>query len=270
MRKGASSRRRSELEAAHLAGDPRALDRGGPEPHGDVVLSFQACGVDDDVLRSGGGIEITETEETIAFVPAGRESAPGLLFLPGGMVEPHAYAPLLRRVAEAGHPAILVKLPSLGGRHAFGEEGRNEAAGRARRALERAPGTAPWLVAGHSLGGAIAARVARNPPPRMGGLALLATTHPRDFTLADYDGPVAKIYATRDGVAPLAKMKANAANLPPSTRWIAIEGGNHSQFGYYGFQLLDGRATISREAQQTQVLHAVVAMLRATRPPGER
>lgn len=44
--------------------------------------------------------------------------------------------------------------------------------------------------------------------------------------------------------------EAYAPMLPPDTRWVAIPGGSHSQFGRYGHQLLDGEATISREGQE--------------------
>jgi hypothetical protein len=43
-----------------------------------------------------------------------------------------------------------------------------------------------------------------------------------------------------------------------------IDGGNHSQFGYYGFQLGDHRATVSRAEQQAQTIRALLhAMSRA-------
>lgn len=45
-------------------------------------------------------------------------------------------------------------------------------------------------------------------------------------------------------------MLANRGLLPADTTWVAIPGGNHSQFGRYGHQLLDGEATISREDQE--------------------
>lgn len=226
-----------------------------------LVLSYQDWGVDPGVMRSGPDVDVVESEASILFTPVGPLESDGLIFIPGGMVDPHAYAPLLRSVARAGHPVILVKLPSLGGRHALGQEGRRETVGRAIAAMKRAPGDRDWIVAGHSLGGAIAAMVARESPPRMRGLALIATTHPRDFSIAAYPHPVVKIYGTRDRIAPLARMKENARNLPESTRWIAIEGGNHSQFGYYGFQILDGRAAIPRIEQQEQLLRALLEML---------
>jgi pimeloyl-ACP methyl ester carboxylesterase len=64
---------------------------------------------------------------------------------------------------------------------------------------------------------------------------------------------VTKIYATNDGVAPADRVLANKHLLPAHTKWVRIDGGNHSQFDHYGHQLFDGRATISREAQQAIV-----------------
>jgi hypothetical protein len=46
-------------------------------------------------------------------------------------------------------------------------------------------------------------------------------------------------------------------------RAVPIAGGNHSQFGYYGFQLGDWPATISRADQQRLTRDALVAALRA-------
>lgn len=226
-----------------------------------MVLSYSARGVNDDVMLSSGDVVVSETATSITFAAAGGEQRAGLVFIPGGMVQPEAYAPLLRAVAEAGHTAVLVRLPSLGGRHAPGEDGRREAAYRATQALDDAPGDRHWVVAGHSLGGHIAALVAASDPDRAGALVLIGTSHPRDFSLADYDRPVVKVYGTRDRIASLEKMQANAHQLPTTTRWVGIEGGNHSQFGYYGFQLGDGRARITREEQQAHVLAVLLDVL---------
>lgn len=71
------------------------------------------------------------------------------------------------------------------------------------------------------------------------------------------------MYGTRDTVADVEKIVANRAKLPAAARMVPIAGGNHSQFGYYGFQLGDWPATIAREGQQRQTLDALIAMLRA-------
>jgi hypothetical protein len=95
----------------------------------------------------------------------------------------------------------------------------------------------------------------------VGGLVLIGTSHPRDFTLADVTAPVTKILGTRDGVAPLDKSEENRHLLPATTRWVLIEGGNHSQFGWYGFQPEDRSATINRDRQQALTIKAIVNTL---------
>ena len=100
----------------------------------------------------------------------------------------------------------------------------------------------------------------------MAGLALIGTTHPRDVDLYHSKIPVLKIYGTQDCVATVARVMANARLLPPSTTWVRIEGGNHRQFGYYGYQLGDCGATISRESQQRQTAAALISFL-AQRSP---
>lgn len=64
-----------------------------------------------------------------------------------------------------------------------------------------------------------------------------------------------------DGLASAAEIEANAYLLPADTRWVEIEGGNHAQFGYYGRQLGDNRATISQEQQQRLTLEAILTTL---------
>jgi Alpha/beta hydrolase family len=51
-------------------------------------------------------------------------------------------------------------------------------------------------------------------------------------------------------VAPPGRMHANARLLPSHTKWVEVKGGNHSQFGHYGRQLLDGKPAVTRETQQ--------------------
>lgn len=172
-----------------------------------------------------------------------------LVFLSGALVDPVAYVPLLHAVAARGFAVYLFALPWRG---AFGRADGDEFQDRIRSFMDTLPGA--WVVAGHSRGAKIAALLARQPTTRMTGLILLGSTHPRDFSLADTRLAVTKVYGTKDGVAPEGAVLAKAAHLPPSTHWVAIEGGNHNQFGYYGFQPGDHFATITRGAQQAATL----------------
>jgi hypothetical protein len=92
---------------------------------------------------------------------------------------------------------------------------------------------------------------------------LVGTSHPRDFSLATTPVRVTRVYGTRDTVADVEKLEATRRNLPTSTRMVAIDGGNHSQFGCYGFQPGDWPATVSRETQQRITRQALIDALDA-------
>ena len=198
-----------------------------------------------------------------SFAPAyPREPTVRVLFLSGALVDPEAYAPLLHALAAHGYPGYLLALPWRG---AFGRADGEDFLEHVRSVVDTIPGA--WVIAGHSRGAKIAALLVRQPTPRMIGLILLGSTHPRDFSLADTRLAVTKIYGTADGVAPAAKVLANASLLPVGTRWIPIEGGNHNQFGYYGFQPGDSWASISRADQQAATLGAMLLALEAAGTP---
>ena len=118
-----------------------------------------------------------------------------------------------------------------------------------------------WAVGGHSLGGAMAANFAFTHPDAVQGLVLWAAYPAGNNSLADRQLAVVSIYGTADGLTTQAKVDASRPLLPHSTRYVAIEGGNHGQMGWYGPQSGDGVASISREAQQAQVVDATLALL---------
>src|SRR5690606_4427225 len=87
------------------------------------------------------------------------------------------------------------------------------------------------------------------------------TSHPRDVDLSRLDVPVTKIVGTRDGLASPDEVKQNARLLPVQTRWVWVEGGNHSQFGWYGFPPMDRRPEISAADQRGIMTQAVLDLL---------
>ncbi len=196
------------------------------------------------------------------FAATNAAAAPraGLLFFPGALVDPAAYAPLARAVAAAGFPVTLMELPRRG---ALGGANDRDLLGRALDHTRTAGAAHRWVVAGHSRGAVAAVDFAASYPTSIAGLVLIGTTHPRDADLSRLAAPVTKIVGTNDGIAPLRKSEANRRLLPGATRWIRIEGGNHSQFGWYGFQPGDHVAGISAERQHAQMLSAILDALRA-------
>lgn len=214
-----------------------------------IFLGFQAVEGPNLTDRRYARVRLAIDEHGMQFRMVLDARSSGLIFLPGGMVDPMAYAPLARRIAAAGHPVHLLNLPL---RCAYTDSQVGQLFRNIQMIIDNEPRTS-WILAGHSRGAMLAARFVHENASRLSGLVLIATTHPRDFSLASTPIPVVKIYGTNDGIAPYAKMRQNQHLLPPNTKWIGIQGGNHVQFGYYRHQLGDDEASISRERQQQAV-----------------
>jgi pimeloyl-ACP methyl ester carboxylesterase len=218
-----------------------------------LIWGFQAEGVPDGTLLTNAAVKVTDDDMGIHFQPRHNKRATGVIFLPGGMVDPVAYTPLLKNLASAGHPVHLIRLPF---RCACVDSQITDLFAQIT-ATVNANRETHWYLAGHSRGAMLATRFARESPANIAGLVLIATTHPRDFDLSATALRVTKIFGTHDGIAGPEATRANAKLLPPSTKWIEIRGGNHVQFGYYRHQLMDGLPGIGREEQQAALLTAV-------------
>jgi pimeloyl-ACP methyl ester carboxylesterase len=210
--------------------------------------------------QSDARVTVTHEAGAWSFQPASSSArrAPGLLFFAGSLVDPRAYAPLARAAAEAGYPAFIVELPRRG---AFGGADDPSLYDRAQSLMRRREGPSTWIVGGHSRGAVVAVTLASRDTVGMAGLLLIGTSHPRDVDLSALRMPVTKVVGTRDGLASPEEVRANQQKLPPHTRWVWVDGGNHSQFGWYGFQPGDRFARISRDAQQQLMLRAMLASL---------
>ena len=230
------------------------------------LIAYQATAEAYAALESDGAVAVVSADGYWRFQPQ-RPGDVGLLFFPGALVDPVAYAPIARAVAVKGHSVILVQVPRRG---AFGGAESAELQARSLRALREtaeAGGPREWVLAGHSRGGVIACTFARSRRRGVAGLALIGTSHPRDFSLAHLTVPVTRIFGTRDTVADVSKLEATRHNLPASTALVRIDGGNHSQFGSYGFQPGDWPATISRAEQQRITVEAIVATVERAGAP---
>ena len=224
-----------------------------------VVWSMQAHGVPASVRASSATVAVTEHDDATMFMPHGAAAdRKALVFLPGGGVDPDAYLPFVRAVADAGWPTALVRLPW---RTAFTDASQIEVWRRVNDVRSSWGAARPIVLGGHSRGGMFTALFASRYPSDLSGLLLIGTTHPRDHDLSSLQIPVLKISGTRDCVADPKDSKANASKLPPQAVWTTIIGANHAQFGYYGSQLGDCTATISRENQQKQLLDEVLRWL---------
>ncbi len=213
-------------------------------------------------IQPDSAVAITHVNEIWLFVPRRppSDSTPALVFFPGALVDPVAYAPIARAAAAAGFPAFIVELPRRG---AFGGAEDPALAGRLGQLLAAPRTPRRWVIAGHSRGAVVASQIAAERRNGFVGLVLIGSSHPRDVDLSGLTVLVTKIVGTRDGLASRPEVEANRAKLPAATRWIWIEGGNHSQFGWYGFQPGDRRATIDATTQRATVIEGVIDVLRS-------
>lgn len=202
-------------------------------------------------LQSDAQVRV-ETKPWLAFRPVNQMPDRGLILYPGGRVDPRAYAPAARAIAAKGYLVIIAPMPlNLA---VFGPN-------RAIAVIAAHPEIKRWAIGGHSLGGAMAARFIYGHPGAVQGLALWASYPAATDDLSTYPLTVVSIYGTNDGLSTGDKIAASRPLLPPNTTWVAIEGGNHAQFGWYGAQAGDKPAAISREAQQEQIVAATLALL---------
>lgn len=192
----------------------------------------------------------------ITFTPVDDRVSCGIIFYPGGRVDPRAYAPPMHAIAAEGYTAVIVPMPLN-----LAILGINKASD----VIAGLPKIETWSVAGHSLGGSAAAFYIHDNPHAAQGLALWAAYTTEGMSLADRDAlAVTSISASLDGLATPEKIEEGAPYLPPQTTFVEIEGGNHAQFGWYGDQSGDNPATITREEQQAQTIAATLELLDAT------
>ncbi|TSA31772.1 MAG: hypothetical protein D4R64_17440 [Porphyromonadaceae bacterium] len=224
-----------------------------------LVFFIASCSYLPDDLIIPSAVTIYEYRDYIEINPTSNQySKTGLVFYPGGLVDPHAYIQPLSKFAIAGkaHKVVIVKMPGnlavLDGN-------------KAAWIYNDFPDVQQWVIGGHSLGGVMACSVVDKYPDFFKGLVLMAA-YPRSSTnLNDWSGSVLSLRGQYDGLVDSLKISSYIGLLPtpwwihgfsdypegkvPKTVYFTIPGGNHSQFGNYGIQKGDGVATITHEAQ---------------------
>jgi len=225
-----------------------------------MVNSFRAQGFDKLILESDQAVTVDLTNHFIHFQPNDNQQPSGFIFFPGGMVAPEAYAPMSRAISEKGYNVFIVKLP-FGSAPLDSQE--TSVMEQALNIMDANESIQYWVVGGHSRGAAIASRFASLHGESFDGLILIGTSHPKEdaFNLSNTTLAVTKINATNDGLASTEEVEATAQYLPDDATLVKIDGGNHSQFGYYGSQIGDNVATISREQQQALTVDAILSAL---------
>ena len=185
---------------------------------------------------------------TLAF--GSPDAQTGILFYPGGRIESTAYAPLMDALSQQGYLCLLVKMP-------LNLAILNIGAANGLQALY--PNVRRWYIAGHSLGGAMAAVYAADHAKDLEGLILLAAYSTVDLKAKNLR--VLTVYGSQDTVLGAGRVEQYRGNLPSDAVTTVIQGGNHAYFGDYGPQKGDGEATVIRAQQVAQTVAAIRAFI---------
>ncbi|NNL14130.1 MAG: hypothetical protein HKO82_10655 [Acidimicrobiia bacterium] len=229
-------------DSGESAGAPSSMGDDVPPEAAAAAIGTATVAVKPECTDASCIASVVEARGAVEFTPRSQAPRTGLILFPGASVDIRAYAPLAHLIADSGHFVALVPVP---GGVSLGNEDRVDDVVAAH------PEINTWFVGGHSLGGVAAATYAANERAEsiVSGLVLWASYLDEMADLPDIELAVTSIYGSEDGLTTVAEVEANRGYLPAETRYVAIEGGNHAQFGFYGTQDGDGAPLISPEAQ---------------------
>lgn len=213
--------------------------------------AYQPNAVAWQALQSDGMVKVTQYSGFITFQPVNQRTTIGFIFYPGGRVDYRAYAPVLREIAARGYFVAVVRVKL---NLAFFD------VNAADKVVSQFPEINKWAIGGHSLGGVAAALYTNTHQDKISAIAFWAS-YPADDKLKNSNILMLSLHGSNDGVATDAKIEAAKTLMPTHTQFITIDGGNHGQFGSYGFQAGDNPATISPEEQWTQTADATASLL---------
>ncbi|HJP03539.1 MAG TPA: alpha/beta hydrolase [Gammaproteobacteria bacterium] len=173
-------------------------------------------------LESDSDVAISQEGKYIVFSPADSTPTTGLIFYPGGECDERGYAEPLRAIADEGYLVVLVPMPL---QLAF------LGIDKADDIMAAFPEIRSWAIAGHSLGGSMAARYAFRRPETLDGLLLWDSYAPDDLTESGL--AVSMIHRSDESLKTPESYVEFLPLLPADTQFVPIVGGNHLNFGSF-------------------------------------
>jgi len=202
-------------------------------------------------LGSDAAVSVAR-EPWLTFTPNNTVPVTGFIFYPGGRISPLGYSDLMHAIAEKGY---LVVVPAMSFNMAIFNSNI------ANKIIAAHPEIAHWVIGGHSVGGTAAALFTAAHPEKVAGLAIWSSYPADSSDLSTLNIPVILMYGGNETGVTDESVGARKQLLPPDTRYIKIEGGDHHQFGSYVLTNEENLATTSREEQHAQILAAMFELL---------
>lgn len=204
---------------------------------------------DKKYLQSSSKVEVTVEGDYTYFTPKNVSVTKGFIFYPGVRIDSSSYAKLCNDVASYGYKVVAVDMPFN-----YANFGKN----KANKVIEQNPEITKWVIGGDSLGGTVACEYAVN-NKNVEGIVLISS-YPRD-NISELGFKVLSLWGSKDNVVDYKELINSKTQLPKDTKYIEIEGANHSQFANYGMYSGDEEALISSDEQMDITVRNIVNFL---------
>jgi hypothetical protein len=195
---------------------------------------------------------LVSTEPWLSFIPEGEKPITGLIFYPGGRIDPRGYSPLFKELSAQGYLVVVPTMPI--NMAIFNSDIATEI-------MAHFSGIKNWVIGGHSVGGTAAAIYASQHPDQVKGLLIWASYPANNSDLSKDEIPVYLIYGDLDPRVNRETVTERKGLLPSDTVYLEITGGDHHQFGSYLTKPGESNAIIPRKDQQEIIIQATLELL---------
>lgn len=206
---------------------------------GYFLIYYHSTGEVKEFLKDSDKVKVTSEINYYLFDNVDNEDT-AIIFYGGAKVEEKSYAPMLNKIAQEGVDVCLVKMPL---RFALFSPNKADSVYKKAELSEKYENI---YLMGHSLGGVCVAMDLIQTEYEYKGIIMLASYSNKKV---DDKYKALSIYGSEDTVMNRKEYEKNKTNFPSGYDVKVIEGGNHANYGYYGEQKADSKATISREEQ---------------------
>ena len=195
-----------------------------------------------------------EYNDYLTQTPAAAKPKTGIIFYPGAYCDVRGYTPVWKEVAAQGYLVVTPKMP-----FDFSIFSPN-AADEVRAAH---PEIEQWIIAGHSMGGAMAGVYADNNIDNLAGIIVFDSYPPSSNSLADANLPILLFERARADGSRSQKFIDNASLYPQSAELTLIPGAQHMYYGSFdgGSYQEEWGPGIERDTMQKIVIAGMKAWL---------
>jgi hypothetical protein len=174
----------------------------------------------------------------------------GIVYYPGGLVDPKAYAGFAQLLSESTSANVFVTQPLF-----------NLAITDIQKAgdiIHDYPSITSWWIGGHSLGGSSAAFYGIDNLEQLQGIFFLGSYTTAEANFSTSSLPMLTIIGDHDNILNQSTYQSSVEYFSSNLMSYTIQGGNHSQFGDYGLQRGDGVATITTMEQHLMIINQFI------------